>query len=84
MFENTRWDTHTITHTHTPTHTHTGFQNTELHGILQAMGIQRVFICGLVTSACVLNTVGVTDTLTHWHNRARLMSPCTWSWLGLV
>lgn len=33
-----------------------GFHETELADALHRMGVKRVYVCGLVTSACVLNT----------------------------
>lgn len=33
-----------------------GFHHTNLHEELQRMGVERVYVCGLVTAACVLNT----------------------------
>ncbi|KAG8465521.1 hypothetical protein KFE25_002828 [Diacronema lutheri] len=33
-----------------------GFHDTELHAELQRMRVGRVYVCGLVTAACVLNT----------------------------
>ena len=36
---------------------YSGFEGTPLHALLQAAGIRRVFIGGLATDYCVLNTV---------------------------
>lgn len=36
---------------------YSGFQGTELHKKLRAMGVQRLFVGGLATDYCVLNTV---------------------------
>lgn len=33
-----------------------GFHNTELHAELKRLDVRRVYVCGLVTAACVLNT----------------------------
>lgn len=33
-----------------------GFHNTNLHAELQRLGVRRVYVAGLVTAACVLNT----------------------------
>lgn len=36
---------------------YSGFQGTSLHDQLQALGVQRLFVGGLATDYCVLNTV---------------------------
>ena len=36
---------------------YSGFSGTDLHGRLKAMGVKRLFIGGLATDYCVLNTV---------------------------
>ncbi|KAJ1636057.1 Isochorismatase-like protein [Pavlovales sp. CCMP2436] len=33
-----------------------GFHETNLHAELQLLGVERVYVCGLVTAACILNT----------------------------
>lgn len=42
---------------------YSGFADTELNDLLQALGIHRVFVGGLATDYCVLNTVK--DALSH-------------------
>jgi len=37
--------------------TYSGFQETELHELLQRLGVKRLFVGGLATDYCVLNTV---------------------------
>ncbi|MEW5944341.1 MAG: nicotinamidase [Pseudomonadota bacterium] len=36
---------------------YSGFERTELHDLLQSLGVRRVFVGGLATDYCVLNTV---------------------------
>ena len=36
---------------------YSGFEGTELEAVLRSHGVRRVFVCGLATDYCVLNTV---------------------------
>jgi nicotinamidase/pyrazinamidase len=38
------------------TEAYSGFQGTELAGLLKGQGIQRIFVCGLATDYCVKAT----------------------------
>ena len=43
--------------THPDADAYSGFEDTELHARLQAAGVRRLFVGGLATDYCVLNTV---------------------------